>query len=187
MPRCRFVPCAALLTLLALTPHAALAQRPILDSLSVGARVRATAPRAGRVTGAVLGYRADTLLLLRTRRRAPEPDTVALALGALSALEVSLGRQSRHRETVGRGAVVGALVGAGGGLMAIAGEGSNADGFRAPMMALSTTAGMAAGALVGALVGAAPVERWQPIRHRARAAPRRVATPAGRAGAAPPR
>jgi hypothetical protein len=128
----------------------------------------------------VLGYRADTLLLLRSGRRPPRPDTVAVALGALSALELSLGRQSRHRRTVRRGALLGALAGAGGGLAAILAEGSNADGFRGPMFALTTTAGLGAGALVGALVGAAPVEQWQPVRHRQRAARVRGGPPAGR-------
>jgi hypothetical protein len=185
MPRRSLVPCAALLALLALALlalplHAALAQRPILDSLPTGARVRATAPRAGRVTGAVLGYRADTLLLLRTGRRAPRRDTVAVALGALSALELSLGRQSRHRRTVRRGGAAGRprrrRRGPGGDLA----DGSNADGFQGPIIALTTTAGLGAGALIGALVGAAPVEQWQPVRHRQRAARARGVPPAGR-------
>ncbi|MEJ7812395.1 MAG: hypothetical protein WKG32_18440, partial [Gemmatimonadaceae bacterium] len=129
-------------------------------------RVGPPAPRAGRVTGTVLGYRADTLLLLRNRPDAPGPDTVAVALGALRALDLRLGRQSRVRRAVGRGAMIGALVGAAGGVMAI-----------------TTTVGMAAGALAGALVGSVPVERWQPVRHRQRAARLRIVPPTGRAGA----
>ena len=77
----------------------------------------------------------------------------------------------------------GPLAAGGGGAAVLAAAGDDAEGFRGVCMALTTTAGLAAGALPGAIVGRAQGERWQPVRHRQRAARLRVVPPAGRPGA----
>jgi hypothetical protein len=170
----------ALLLLAALTvgAHAALAQRPRLDSLPAGARVRVTAPPHERTTGTVLGVRGDTLLLLRARSK----DTLPVVLSAVRSAEVSRGTRTRISDGITLGALGGALLGAaveGVVLLNLDDGGMCGDGCA---MLLATGAGLAAGAVLGGIAGTVPVERWQPVTWRGRSSRTGLMVPTYRSG-----
>jgi len=148
--------------LLAGSPPLALSQAPV--PLTVGSRVRlkTVAPSAKSVQGDLLRLSEDSLHIVP----AGGADTLAFATGAIDRLEVSRGQHSK----TGRGAVLGAAIGAGAGLVfgALA-SAEECSGLGCPeigpgeivaVMALFGATGAGLGALIGA---ASHSERWEQV------------------------
>src|SRR5690349_11404349 len=68
------------------------AQASMPPAVQPGSRVRASAPGVGTVTGRVVAVRGDTMRVLRDGL----PDTVSLAAGQLTSLDLSIGRDKRR-------------------------------------------------------------------------------------------
>ena len=155
-----------------------------LASLPAGARVRVTAPIAltpPRQVGTMLTMRGDSFVF----RAEHDPDSVALALDAVTLLERSRGR---HGHTW-KGATIGFLVGAGAGVIAGLVSGDDpADEFirwnaaqKAGIFGLVLGVG---GGLVGAAIGATHrTEQWERVSLHVSAAPGGLA-PGGARGLA---
>ena len=161
------VPLAALWTTaaLAFASLPAGAQRPTLDSLRAGVRVRLSAPPYGRVSGRVLARRADTLVVRRDLDSwGDSSDTLRVLLGDVSALAVSV---RRHRR-VGKGALIGLMVGAAAGAVVGAAtyKPTYIDPGRGGTALIVGVLGGAGGAAVGALVGAVKVDKWEAVALR---------------------
>jgi hypothetical protein len=169
---------APVLLLAALTvgAHVAPAQRPSLDSLPAGARVRVTVPPLRRTTGTVLAVRGDTLLLLRARSK----DTLPVVLSAVRAAEVSRGPGTRIGSGIGIGALTGLLLGIGLGAAELLT--TDESGYEDVVMLGAMGAGLAAGAVVGGIAGTFPVERWQPVTWRRRSSRAGLIVPTYRSG-----
>ena len=123
-------------------------------AVEVGSRVRVSAPEVGAqpLIGRVVGLEPHAVLV-----RAESSGTATrVALGLSTTIEVSGGRRSK----AGRGAVVGAAVGAMPGLLMTFGD-YNTDPEYSPGAVAAL--GAAAGAAVGAVVGwALKSEEWFP-------------------------
>jgi membrane associated rhomboid family serine protease len=123
-------------------------------ALAVGSRVRVSAPEAGAqpLIGSVVGLEPHAVLV----RAESSGAATRVPLGFSTTIEVSGGRRSK----AGRGAVVGAAVGAMPGLLMTFGD-YNADPEHSPGAVAAL--GAAAGAAVGAVVGwALKSEEWFP-------------------------
>ena len=127
-------------------------------SAPAGTRVRVTGSevRARPVTGTVVGWHADTLVLLLQEGG----ESLRVPAAALARLEVSRGRRSNAGRGARLGLLGGAVVGAGlGAAFADAQVVSNGT-----MVALAAGFGSVTGMLLGAGIGAAiHSERWEDV------------------------
>lgn len=135
---------------------------------SVGERVRITTPtqRGGyRYVGSVVGVQGDTLLLRTSDLATPRP----VAIGEISALEVSLGRRGNVRRGLLWGSAVGATLGGIVGAVTYKKPDCAGATFFCGDVTPNRSADVVAGAIVGALAGLAvggiwgashPSERW---------------------------
>jgi hypothetical protein len=124
------------------------------DVVAVGSRVRVSTPEAGPVPliGGVVGLEPDAIVVQGEGSQAPR----RIPLGPTTSVEISGGRRSK----AGRGAVLGAAVGAMPGLLMTFGD-YNSDPTYSPGAVAAV--GAAAGAALGAAVGCAlKSERWLP-------------------------
>jgi hypothetical protein len=124
--------------------------------VTVGSRVRVSAPETGPapLMGSVVGLEPHAVLLQEASSRIP----TRVALGPATTIEVSGGRRSK----AGRGAMLGAAVGAMPGLLMTFGD-YNSDPDYSPGAVAAV--GAAAGAAVGAAVGwAIKSEQWLPAQ-----------------------
>jgi hypothetical protein len=122
--------------------------------VAIGSRVRVSAPETSPapLIGSVVGLERHAVLVQDTSSRSP----TRVTLGPATTIEVSGGRRSK----AGRGAVVGAAVGAMPGLLMTFGD-YNTDPDHSPGAVAAV--GAAAGAVVGAAVGwAIKSEQWCP-------------------------
>ncbi len=122
-------------------------------AVEVGSRVRVTAPEGGTqpLVGTVVGLEPHAMLVQSGTAGA----STRIALGPTTTLEVSGGRRSK----AGRGALLGAAVGAMPGLWLTFGDYDTDDYSPGAVAAI----GAAAGAAVGAAVGwALKSEQWLP-------------------------
>jgi hypothetical protein len=156
------------------------AAQPPLAQADSGSRIRITVsePSKFRRVGRLVSWDADSLRFTSADTSGQE----AVAIESLSRLERSLGRRSN----AGRGAMIGALVGSGAGLiLGIAASADEGSWFEVgpEEIALVTAFMGATGAGLGALAGAATKrERWEPVTLPARIA-RRPLRPRSIAGA----
>jgi hypothetical protein len=121
--------------------------------LTLGSRVRAMAPGLGAepLIGTVVGLEPGVVLV----RRGPAGPPLRIPVAPTTRLEVSGGRKSQ----AGRGAMLGAAIGAMPGLFATFGDYNTYD----PNPAAVAAIGAAAGAAVGAGIGwALKSEQWVP-------------------------
>lgn len=146
----------SLVALVAIPPTAAHAQLQ-QPALSLGARVRVSAPGLSQpsVVGRYDGLEADTVLLVSTRTGPP----LQIPSSTVTRLELSGGRDRD------RGAAVGALVGFGASVVGVLlyAKVCGSDAALAPIGAAYS--GVVVGLPVGAILGGtvfAP-ERWRPI------------------------
>jgi hypothetical protein len=133
-----------------------------VSPLKAGDRIRVSAPAFGKATtGRLLEVGPDVLKIQLTDRR----DPVEMPRASLTSLERSLGRHS----SVGKGALVGALVGAGLGI-AVATKsyaGEDCDGSCTPYAVVVGAACVGAGSLLGVIGGALiKTEQWETIPAR---------------------
>jgi hypothetical protein len=122
----------------------------------VGSRVRVTSfSDASLRIGTVAAIEADALVL----RRAGDDSTLRIPIGELRRLEVSSGKRSQ----AGRGAMIGAAIGALPGLLLTFGDYSDDVHGDGPSPAAVAAMGAAGGAAVGAAIGrVVKTERWVP-------------------------
>ena len=152
--------------MLALLAASAGAQQVTLPpDVQPGARVRATTPGAGSVTGRVVAANGDTLQVLRDVAR----DTVKVAVSRLATLDLSTGRHTRRWTGAAYGLLAGATLGA------VIGAATYRKQTCAPGQWFcdypGQTGDMAAGAVllgtvgtvVGAIVGAGTAETWRRV------------------------
>jgi hypothetical protein len=127
--------------------------------LAAGNRVRVQLFQPGsKVVGSVVRLTGDTLVILPENAH----DEMALSAANVSRLELSLGQRSR----AGKGALVGLLVGAVGGYVALQYLCSGGCAGAVVLYALIPGGGLV-GAGMGAGVGALiRTERWQPVTWR---------------------
>ena len=121
---------------------------------AVGSRVRVSAPEVGPapLIGSVVGLESHAVVVQDGSSRTP----TRVPLGPTTTIEVSGGRRSK----AGRGAVLGAAVGAMPGLLMTFGD-YNSDPEHSPGAVAAV--GAATGAAVGAVVGwALKSEQWLP-------------------------
>lgn len=131
------------------------------STLKPGARIRVAAERT--YTGTLIGL-DTTHLRLQPQGRA---DTVVVPTGAVTKLELSTGQKS----AAGRGALIGALVGGGLGLLlgtAAASESCDPNKWCIDYGGEAVAAGVVllggVGALTGAFIGAlSRTDRWEPV------------------------
>lgn len=144
-------------------PASAQAQNLMQEPVSSRIRISATDPALSHVTGYLLARDSAELTLVR-RQADAAPDTLRVPAAAITSLEVAVGRSS----SVGRGAVIGALVlGAAGVAMALADDGCGGDSFcfetspgdQAGIIVTSAALGAGLGALVGLITRR---DRWEP-------------------------
>ena len=159
--------------LIASLASAAGAQEPSTRPAGVeaGARVRASAPATGIVTGRVVEAGRDSLAVARDHGA----DTVRLALNQLTSLDVSTGRHKRRWRGAGFGFLGGAALGAVLGAATYRKPECSGDtyfcdlgqGFDAAFGAVLLGG---AGAVAGAIVGGGSTDDWQPVvlRHALR-------------------
>lgn len=130
-----------------------------------GARVRATAPELGIVTGSVVAVRGDSLQLAVDA----SSDTMIVGVFRLATLDVSTGRHKRRWLGAGLGFFAGAVVGAAVGgatyrKQECSGEAFFCDyGGRSIDVAAGAVLGGAVGTVVGAIVGAGSADNWTPV------------------------
>lgn len=166
--RFRSTLCAVVL----MTPVAGMSQLPQPDVIQVepGSRVRIVAPvfGPGRQIGTVVSLTRDTLVLRQGVNTAFRP----VATSEITALEISSGTHTRKA----KGALLGLLVGAGGGAVlgytlyreprcrkeAFACVDIFGPGSKGANAALSAVGGGLLGALAGTLFGLLPTETWVP-------------------------
>lgn len=138
---------------------------PALAQLDAGSRIRVTTARHARV-GTLVSLGSDSLRYTRSRDTA----VTAIPVAAVVRLERSAGK----RPATGRGAKIGALVGAGFGLfLGIAASADNSGWWEVGAEDIAAAAAIVgvAGAGVGALIGAASKQdRWEPVPLSPRAA-----------------
>lgn len=138
---------------------------PALAQLDAGSRIRVTTARHARV-GTLVSLGSDSLRYTRSRDTA----VTAIPVAAVVRLERSAGK----RPATGRGAKIGALVGAGFGLfLGIAASADNSGWWEVGAEDVAAAAAIVgvAGAGVGALIGAASKQdRWEPVPLSPRAA-----------------
>ncbi len=165
------------LALSALFGRGAIAQAPGGGpALQIGARVRVSSSAPGfagpgRVAN-LLAQHGDTLSLL------PEgtQDSVALALGSITQLEVSAGRGSHVGQGIGLGFLTGALAGVAIGALTYTPSSCSSSGLFCPVDLGSGASAAAGGVLggllgmfVGAIIGAArQTENWERVTVTAR-------------------
>jgi hypothetical protein len=125
-------------------------------AVSVGSRVRITSGPGGQPTiGTVAALEADAVVLRHSRTEA----LLRLPVAEIQMLEVSSGRKSQ----AGRGAMMGAAIGAMPGVLLTFGDYSDDVHGDGPSPAAVVTMGAAGGVLVGAAIGwALKTERWLP-------------------------
>lgn len=133
--------------------------------VQVGARVRASTPRAATVTGRLVAASADTLRVLRDRAA----DTVSVAVSRLTSLDLSTGQHKRRLAgaAIGffGGAALGAVVGAVTYRKQACAPGTwfcDYPGRAGDMVAGAVLFG-GAGTIVGAIVGAGRADTWQRV------------------------
>lgn len=155
-------------TIVLLTMLAASASAQTTGNLSSevqpGARVRASAPGVGTVSGRVVAVQGDSLRVARDH----SADTVRFAASQLTSLELSVGRHKRR----GRGAAIGFLGGAALGAALGAATYQKPDcsgaayfcdvGRGADIFVGATLLG-AVGAVTGAIVGGGTEDTWKPV------------------------
>jgi hypothetical protein len=130
-----------------------------------GARVRATTPEVGIVTGSVVAVRGDTLQLALDA----SPDTMNVGVSRLTMLDVSTGRHKRRWLGAGVGLLGGLGVGAAVGGATYRKTECSADawfcdyGGRSIDVAAGAVLGGGVGAVVGAIVGAGSADDWTPV------------------------
>jgi len=159
---------AVMLTLLAAAASAQESQS-LPSGVQAGARVRATAPSVGTVSGRVIAVHGDIVDLKSDQSR----DTVHIVASQLTALDVSTAQHTRRLAGTGIGFLSGAVLG---GVLGAAtyrkpdcsGEVLFCDlgpGFDATAGAVLLGG---VGAVVGLLVGSVSVDTWEPVALRNR-------------------
>lgn len=150
-------------TLLLLIPAVAHGQDLARDPVSPRIRISADSPLLRGATAEALEWDSSGMTIVRRLRRSP-PDTFRVGAGAITSLDVAVGRQSN----AGRGALTGGLLfGAAGLLLAVAvpscDGGLGCVDLSASERAYVVLGSAALGAGIGALVGmASSRDRWAP-------------------------
>ncbi len=159
----RRVASVVILTLVAATASAQ-ENRGLPTQVQVGARVRATAPGVGTVSGRVIAAHDDSFDLASDQSR----DTVRVPAARLTALDVSTGQHTRRLAGTGIGLASGILIG--GVLGAVTYKKPDCAGttfFCDLGRGFDETAGAmlvgGVGAVVGLLVGSISVDSWEPV------------------------
>lgn len=158
----------ALFTLLAATAGAQ-ESRQLPPEVQAGARVRASAPGAGTVTGRVVAVEGDAFQVARDRAA----DTVRLVAQQLTSLDLSVGRHKRRWLGAGIGFLGGAALGTAVGAATYQ-KPENCQGAYfcdfgpGADMALGAILLGTAGAVTGAIVGAGRADDWKPLPLRNR-------------------
>lgn len=149
--------------MLALLAASAGAQKVTLPpDVQPGARVRATTPGAGSVTGRVVAMDDDSLQVVRDH----SADTVRVATSQLSALDLSVGQHKRRWAGAGLGFLAGMAIGAVVGGLSY--HKSNCTelfcdlGAQYDVFAGAVLLG-GAGTIAGAIIGAGSAEDWRPV------------------------
>lgn len=152
-----------LLTLLA---AGASAQTPgdLSSEVQPGARVRASAPGVGTMSGRVVAVQGDSLRVARDH----SADTVRFAVSQLTSLDLSVGRHKRRWRGAGIGFLGGAALGAAVGAATYqkpdcTGSAYFCDIGRGADVVVGATVVGAVGAVAGAVVGGGTVDSWRPV------------------------